>query len=38
MTPDEERKLAWENIVLSLLMDALQEIEEEMKDDAKSNQ
>lgn len=37
MTPDEERKLAWENVVLSLLMDALQKIEEELKDDAKSN-
>lgn len=38
LTPDEERKLAWENVVLNLLMNALQEVEEEMKDDAKSNQ
>lgn len=38
LTPDEERKLAWENVVLNLLMTALQEVEEEMKDDAKSNQ
>lgn len=33
LNPDEEKRLAWENVVLSTIMDELENIEKELSED-----